>query len=83
MLNAVIDALQHVASEPLGLVFAMVLGVVSAVTSACCTLPALGAVLLGVSLSKISLAARGADAAIRWVAGAVLVIAGFYFLVTF
>jgi len=43
----------------------------------------LGAVLLGVSLSKISLAAKGADAAIRWVAGAVLVIAGFYFLVTF
>ena len=43
----------------------------------------LGAVLLGVSLSKISLAAKGADAAIRWVAGGVLVIAGFYFLVTF
>jgi cytochrome c biogenesis protein CcdA len=43
----------------------------------------LGAVLLGVSLSKISLAAKGADTAIRWVAGAVLVIAGFYFLVTF
>jgi cytochrome c biogenesis protein CcdA len=43
----------------------------------------LGAVLLGISLSKISLAARGADAAIRWIAGAVLVVAGFYFLVTF
>jgi cytochrome c biogenesis protein CcdA len=43
----------------------------------------LGAVLLGISLSKVSLAARGADAAIRWIAGAVLVIAGFYFLVTF
>lgn len=43
----------------------------------------LGAVLLGVSLSKVSLAAKGADAAIRWGAGAVLVIAGFYFLVTF
>jgi cytochrome c biogenesis protein CcdA len=43
----------------------------------------LGAVLLGVSLTKVSLAARGADAAIRWVAGGVLVIAGFYFLVTF
>jgi len=43
----------------------------------------LGAVLLGVSLSRISLAAKGADAAIRWVAGAVLVVAGFYFLVTF
>lgn len=43
----------------------------------------LGAVLLGISLSKVSLAARGADAAIRWITGAVLVIAGFYFLVTF
>ena len=43
----------------------------------------LGAVLLGVSLSKVSLAAKGADAAIRWVAGAILVIAGFYFPVTF
>ena len=43
----------------------------------------LGAVLLGVSLTKVSLAAKGADAAIRWVAGGVLVIAGFYFLVTF
>ena len=41
----------------------------------------LGAVLLGVSLSKVSLAARGADTAIRWVAGAILVIAGFYFLI--
>ena len=43
----------------------------------------LGAVLLGVSLSKVSLAAQGADAAIRWVAGAILVVAGFYLLVTF
>jgi cytochrome c-type biogenesis protein len=43
----------------------------------------LGAVLLGVSLSKVSLAAKGFDAATRWVAGAILVIAGFYFLVTF
>ena len=32
----------------------------------------LGAVLLGISLSKVSFAAKGADAAIRWVAGAVL-----------
>ena len=43
----------------------------------------LGAVLLGISLSKVSFAATGADVAIRWIAGAVLVIAGFYFLVTF
>ena len=43
----------------------------------------LGAVLLGISLSKVSLAAKGVDSAIRWIAGVVLVIAGFYFLVTF
>ena len=43
----------------------------------------LGAVLLGISLSKVSLAAKGADAAIRWVAGAVLIFAGFYFIISF
>ncbi len=43
----------------------------------------LGAVLLGISLSKVSLAARGADTAIRWVSGCVLLAAGFYFLITF
>ena len=46
MLESVIKALQEVASQPLGLVFALVLGVVSAATSACCTLPALG-ILVG------------------------------------
>jgi cytochrome c biogenesis protein CcdA len=43
----------------------------------------LGAVLLGVSLSKVSLAAKGVDAAIRWVSGLVLLVAGFYFLITY
>jgi cytochrome c biogenesis protein CcdA len=43
----------------------------------------LGAVLLGISLSKVSFAARGADAAIRWIAGVILIVAGFYFLITF
>jgi len=43
----------------------------------------LGAVLLGISLSKVGLAAKGADAVIRWIAGLILVIAGFYFLITF
>lgn len=42
----------------------------------------LGAVSLGVSLSKVSLAAKGADTAIRWVSGSVLLLAGFYFLFT-
>ena len=169
MLNYVINALQQVASQPVGLVFALVLGVVSAATSACCTLPALGilvgysgaqandtrraavkkallftlgtivslmiiggiagfvgqvaqnslgrywkvfagvvAVFLGLAALKFlpfklslgkfeglgnrlgrtgavlaGLILGGIVAAIRWVAGAVLVIAGFYFLVTF
>lgn len=43
----------------------------------------LGAVLLGVSLSKFSFAAKGADVAIRWIAGIILIVAGFYFLITF
>ena len=42
----------------------------------------LGAVLLGISLSKVSLAARGAGKVIRWSAGTVLIAAGFYFLIT-
>ncbi|HUU40143.1 MAG TPA: hypothetical protein VMW42_04305, partial [Desulfatiglandales bacterium] len=41
------------ASQPLGLVFAFLLGVVSAVTSACCTLPALG-ILVGYSGAQAS-----------------------------
>ncbi len=45
MLQYITDRLQQVASEPLGLVFALLMGVVSAATSACCTLPALGLVV--------------------------------------
>ena len=43
----------------------------------------LGAVLLGVSLGKTALLTKNADTAIRWVSGCILVIAGFYLLVTF
>ena len=43
----------------------------------------LGAVLFGVSLGKMSLVAKNADMAIRWISGGILLIAGFYFLVTF
>jgi cytochrome c biogenesis protein CcdA len=42
----------------------------------------LGIVMLGVSLGRVSLAARGADAAMRWTAGVILIVAGFYFLLT-
>jgi len=48
MLEYVTNTLQQVASQPLGLVFALLLGAVSATTSACCTLPALG-ILVGYS----------------------------------
>ncbi|MDF7807473.1 cytochrome c biogenesis protein CcdA [Pontiellaceae bacterium B12219] len=43
----------------------------------------MGAMLLGVSFSKITLAARGFDMAVRWAAGIILLLAGFYFLIQF
>lgn len=48
MLEQVTNIMRETASQPLGLVFALVLGTVSALASACCTLPALG-ILLGYS----------------------------------
>lgn len=44
MLQQIMTKLELVSSEPLGLVFAMLLGTVSAAASTCCTLPALGLV---------------------------------------
>jgi len=52
MLEYITNTLQQVASEPLGLIFALVLGVVSAATSACCTLPAIG-ILAGYSGTRV------------------------------
>jgi len=43
----------------------------------------MGAIMLGISLSKFSLAAKGMDAGIRWIAGSILIAAGFYFMLTF
>ena len=43
----------------------------------------LGAILMGVSLSNVSFAAKGIDKIIRNIAGLILVIAGFYFLITY
>jgi cytochrome c biogenesis protein CcdA len=43
----------------------------------------LGAIVLGISIGKTSLLAKGADTAFRWVAGIILLAAGFYFLITF
>lgn len=48
MLDYCVTTLQHAASQPVGLLFALLLGTVSAATSACCTLPALG-ILIGYS----------------------------------
>jgi cytochrome c biogenesis protein CcdA len=48
MLEYITNALQEVASQPMGLLFALLLGAVSAATSACCTIPALG-ILVGYS----------------------------------
>jgi len=42
----------------------------------------LGAVLLGVSLGKTALISKNADIAIRWVSGCMLLVAGFYLLIT-
>jgi hypothetical protein len=39
--------------------------------------------LLGVSLGKTTLVARNADIAIRCISGVILLVAGFYFLITF
>jgi cytochrome c biogenesis protein CcdA len=57
MLEYVTNTLQQMASEPLGLVFALILGVVSAATSACCTLPALG-ILVGYSGTRVEVSRK-------------------------
>ena len=48
MLEYCVTTLQNAASQPVGLIFALLLGTVSAATSACCTLPAMG-ILIGYS----------------------------------
>jgi len=42
----------------------------------------LAAVLLGVSLAKTALLSKNADIAIRWISGCILLVAGFYLLIT-
>lgn len=44
MIQQITDKLQLVSSQPIGLLFALILGAASAVASTCCTLPALGLV---------------------------------------
>jgi cytochrome c biogenesis protein CcdA len=43
----------------------------------------LGAILMGVSLGRLSLKVKGIETVLRVIAGFVLVIAGFYFLITY
>jgi hypothetical protein len=43
----------------------------------------LATVLLGVSLGKSALLSKNADTAIRWVSGCILLVAGFYLLITY
>jgi len=43
----------------------------------------LGVVLIGVSLGKDRFMPKNAEKIVRWVAGGILLIAGFYFLITF
>lgn len=59
MLDYCVTTLQNVASQPIGLFFALLLGIVSAATSACCTLPALG-ILIGYSGAREEQSQRAA-----------------------
>ncbi|HSA05667.1 MAG TPA: cytochrome c biogenesis protein CcdA [Candidatus Gastranaerophilales bacterium] len=43
----------------------------------------LGALMLGVSLGGFTLASKGMDKILRWISGAVLIVIGFYFLLSF
>lgn len=43
----------------------------------------LGALLLGISFGGLTLASRGLDKFLRWLSGAVLIIMGFHFLISF
>lgn len=61
MLEYCVSTLQDAASQPAGLLFALLLGTVSAATSACCTLPAIG-ILVGYSGSQVE---KDRSAAIR------------------
>ncbi|MHC4166430.1 MAG: hypothetical protein ACYSWQ_05695 [Planctomycetota bacterium] len=70
--------LEQVGFRPVALPLAFVLGLASAVASACCTLP-----LLGASFGKSAIKAKRTEAAIRIVGGILLISAGFYLLWTF
>ncbi len=65
MVEYCVTTLQHAASQPVGLLFALLLGTVSAATSACCTLPALG-ILVGYSGAREEENRRAAAGAVAF-----------------
>ena len=72
MLEYCVTTLQNVASQPVGLIFALLLGTVSAATSACCTLPAMG-ILIGYSGARAENNRRAAvGAVVFFTAGTIL-----------
>jgi cytochrome c biogenesis protein CcdA len=72
VLEYCVTTLQHAASQPIGLLFALILGVASAATSACCTLPALG-ILIGYSGAREERSRRAAvRSAVFFTAGTIL-----------
>ncbi len=71
MIEYYVASLRHAASEPIGLLFALVLGIVSAVTSACCTLPALG-ILIGYSAAREEKSRRTAVMSAAYFTGGIL-----------
>jgi cytochrome c biogenesis protein CcdA len=80
MLEYCVTTLQNAASQPIGLIFALLLGTVSAATSACCTLPALG-ILIGYSGTREDQNRRAAIVTVAFfIAGTILslmIIGGF------
>lgn len=72
MLDYCITTLQSAASQPVGLIFALLLGTISAATSACCTLPALG-ILVGYSGAREETTTRTAfGSAVSFTAGTII-----------
>lgn len=72
MLEYCVTTLTQASSQPIGLLFALLLGTVSAVASSCCTLPALG-VLVGYSGAREEKDRRAAAvSALFFMAGTVL-----------
>lgn len=68
MLEYCVSTLQNAASQPAGLIFALLLGIVSAATSACCTLPTLG-IILGYSGARQEKNRRAAIASVLFFTG--------------